>query len=218
MKIAITGPSGSGKTTLARALAKRLGFPLGYWGSRYSAALLGFSGPYDSDKANLSTYIEYRASGATARAAAVCAQSAYRRNPGETCRALFQRTIRSSKIDHELSIRAFVTDRCYLDDQVYSDMAGSTAGSNVAAIMQTADTYGVLFYMPSSRFQSIDGDPARLSDPEYHAAFTAKLEKLIARVRMQPKGCEVIELSDPTADGVAEEAISHLNRLGFLDD
>lgn len=51
IRVAFAGASGTGKTTLARAVAKHLSVPMCPVGSRETAAAMGFSSPYDVDKA-----------------------------------------------------------------------------------------------------------------------------------------------------------------------
>ena len=112
---------------------------------------------------------------------------------------------------------AFVSDRTFLDDAVYAELS---SGDNVRsrAILATSEGYDVVFHMHSDRFQDLGDDPARNRDPSYQEEFEAILCKILKRVACQKSGAEVIKLTDPTAEGVVEEAIYHLERLEYIDD
>ena len=150
MKVAFLGASGCGKTTLAKYVSSDvLKVPFNPIGSRSVAASMGFSNPYDVDRASAQHY-EGRLSATEARSGQVeaeqwltsaysgpeewlaterkvIAEEAIRQytagDPkwGRTMRPAFQRRLAADKIAWEQAHPdGFVTDRTPLDDCAYA--------------------------------------------------------------------------------------------------
>lgn len=60
MRIALTGSSGTGKTTLAKYIAEKYKLEVNPIGARQVAAMMGFSNPYDVDKAGKRSEFQQR--------------------------------------------------------------------------------------------------------------------------------------------------------------
>lgn len=177
MRIAFCGASGTGKTTLARVIGQELGLSMNPHGSRSTAKKMGFSNPYDVDRASLKWYQALLKEGHTPELAAIEAIDDYNSHGGETCRSLFQRELQRTKIDWEREQtredRGFIVDRTTIDDFCYASMHSPDAldTSFLNNAKNHMAVYDMVFYTPVSSFINIDGDGARVGEIAYHRAF-----------------------------------------------
>lgn len=150
MKIAFMGASGTGKSTLARYVSQRYQIPINPIGSRSVAASMGFENPYDVDRAGR--------------------------------REEFQLRLMREKLEWESHNRSFVTDRTALDQYIYAELENARTPErelewmlhDIQANLIDA-AYDLVFWTPVEYHQSLDGDPSRKVDADYHQHF----EKLI---------------------------------------
>lgn len=172
MRIAFCGASGTGKTTLAKYLADRVELPFNPVGSRSTAAELGFSSPYDVDKACSKAYHRALAGGGTAAEAAERSlEVGCTDHP--TMRGEFQRKLQLAKIEWETANPDFVTDRSTVDDFVYCALHNYKAMDEgyLKRAQEHLKTYDIIFFTPMNAFHNVSDDPARLGEKTYHKVF-----------------------------------------------
>jgi nicotinamide riboside kinase len=173
MKIAFCGASGTGKTTLAKWLAEYLKVPFNPVGSRSVAAELGFTNPYDVDRACAQFYERAIQGGASVEEAAQSSlESECSDHP--TMRTHFQHTLQRAKIAWEGEHKHFVTDRTTVDDFAYCALHNVRGVDN--AFLERAEqwtrTYDLIFFTPILSFHNTAGDPNRVEDDSaYHEVF-----------------------------------------------
>jgi predicted ATPase len=152
MRLALSGPSGTGKTTLAIALAERLRLPLCPVGARSVAADMGFSSPYDVDKAGLRK--EFMRVLTQQKGAWEAAHDSFVTDRTHYDNLAY--TLMENPLDIDRSILETVK------------LAGSR--------------YDHLVVCPLSVFQKLGTDVSRRHDAEYHAKYQSVLWSLIERL------------------------------------
>ena len=186
MKVAFCGASGTGKTTLARYVSELLSIPVTPVGSRSVALELGFTSPYDVDRASLATYQDYKRYGESqapkwANEAMIAWADGDRE--GGSCRPIFQQKLQDEKIRWEASVPDFVSDRSSLDDCAYAIVHAPEVAT--AAFIKRALSHAreldFLFVCPLSSFQNLGDDPTRVTDADYHVRYEVILMGLLAQ-------------------------------------
>ncbi len=186
MRVAFTGPSGTGKTTLAAFVAEETGLPVNPVGARSVALSMGFTNPYDVDRANGQVYQTGLDRSFSPELCAEGAMDMWKdgRRDGPTVRPLFQNSVQLGKIAWEISHQdGFVTDRTPLDDMVYALLHCPDVVDR--AFIERAQKhmmqYDRIFICPVSGFHSLADDPARVQDLEYHHRYEAILLAFLSR-------------------------------------
>lgn len=191
MKIAFTGASGTGKTTAAKKITEEFGLEFLDVGSRRVAKYLGFDSPYDTDRADLQVYLDmlYAFEDLSNINANSVRGDAYSENKeaarvaieayegGVSCRQMFQRVLRETKIATEEKLGSFVTDRTTIDDLCYSSIHGEVTEEFVEQGIEHCSTYDLVFFLTLESFQNLGDDPLRRTEPEYHARYQTVLEE-----------------------------------------
>ena len=192
MRIAFCGASGTGKSTLAKWIVENAaelkldGIELNPVGSRSVAKAMGFSSPYDVDKAYGPTYDDFiTQKNLRPEAAAFAALVAWEARPqGPTVRPRFQLKLQADKIAWEADradAGSFVTDRTPLDDLAYAVLhcREIVDAAFYERAMEHTKSYDVVFYCPLPAGQWLDNDSARVVDKTYHVLFDALLWGLL---------------------------------------
>lgn len=184
MRIAFAGSSGTGKTTLARFVSETYGLPINPVGSRSVAQAMGFSSPYDVDRASAWFYTDAIQRGLTPTEAASTAILAHEQGhkPEPTMRVRFQTRLQLEKIAWELEHQSgFVTDRTSMDDMTYALLHCPSAVDRgfIERATRHMDRYHRVLFLPLSSFNDMAGDPARVADLDYQARYEVVLHGLL---------------------------------------
>ncbi|CAB4203451.1 Fer4_NifH domain containing protein [uncultured Caudovirales phage] len=186
-RIAFAGASGTGKSTLAVALSQHLQLPVNPVGSRSVAASLGFLNPYDVDRASLESY-ERLSPDYPLGSVVELAMENWRLDPScRTVRSLFQAKLQTAKIDWENAARppGYVSDRTTMDDMAYALLHCPSVVDRafIKRAREHLREYTHVIFCPLDSFYAHAGDPARVSDIEYHYRYEAILRGLLADER-----------------------------------
>ncbi len=184
-RIAFAGASGTGKSTLAVTLAQHLQLPINPVGSRSVAASLGFLNPYDVDRASLDTY-ERLAGKFPLGSVAEASMEEWQQNPTQpTVRSQFQVRLQTAKIDWERARSGYVSDRTTMDDMAYALLhcPGVVDRAFIRRAREHLREYTHVIFCPLDSFYAHAGDPARVTDIEYHYRYEAILRGLLADER-----------------------------------
>lgn len=141
---------------------------------------MGFTSPYDVDRACLDTYRALLADGP--HRAARTAMDRY--VPGKSAvRSLFQEMLLDHKIAWEAEHDVFVTDRTVADNLVYLVMhnAPSLTESYLQRVSQGMKRYDHVFFTPVREFQDLAGDRSRWGDTAYHQVYDWTLRAILDR-------------------------------------
>ena len=171
MKIAFVGASGTGKTTLANMVAKEFSLEFNPVGSRSTTKAMGFSNPYDVDKASANVYDSCMFLGFSL---ADCAKMALESgDESNSVRPRFQKRLQLTKIEWESSRDNFISDRSTLDDFAYTALHAVNSIDCKFALRAREHmlTYDLVFFCPIESFINLSDDPARVKDLQYHRVF-----------------------------------------------
>lgn len=184
MRVAFAGSSGTGKTTLARFVSETYGLPINPVGSRSVSQAMGFSSPYDVDRASAHVYEFAVREGRSPNEAAEVAIGAYEagEHPMPTMRPVFQVRLQQAKIAWEIDhASGFVTDRTSMDDMAYALLHCPSAVDR--AFIERAQThlgqYTRVIFLPLASFNELEGDPARVNDLDYQVRYETILYGLL---------------------------------------
>lgn len=183
-RIAFMGASGVGKTTLAEWLCAELGIEMNPVGARSTASIMGFSSPYDVDRACAETYYDDVSEqlGIGSKAAVSRSIEDWADN-GTSMREIFQRKLQADKIAWESDKLSFCTDRSTLDDAAYAYIHCEAIRQDTAFMDKSFSgfnvyTHVVFIDMSHEILQALQSDPARVLDLEYHKKFENLLKEL----------------------------------------
>jgi predicted ATPase len=153
MRIAFTGSSGTGKSTLARFVADHYGIPLNPIGSRSVALEMGFSSPYDVDKAGKRAEFQRRL------------QS--------------EKVAWETKHDMFVTDRSTLDELAYTS---LHDVQTAVSPDYYRTALEHMNRYTLVVRCPVATFCSLDNDPKRLNDIRYQQVFDALLHGLLMTV------------------------------------
>jgi predicted ATPase len=149
LRIAFAGSSGTGKTTLVKHVAEVYGVPMNPVGSREVATAMGFSSPYDVDKAGRRA--EFQA------------------------RLLAEKVAWESEHEDFVTDRTVCDNLTYL---ALHDVHAVTSEA-IAMVRQGLARYTHVFFCPMASFFHPGDDPARVKSRAYHEVFESCLSGLI---------------------------------------
>ena len=148
LRLAFSGASGTGKTTLTNILAQALKLPICPVGSRTVAAAMGFSSPYDVDKAGVRGEFQQRL--LTEKAEWEAAHDSF----------ITDRT-------HLDSLAYCALHSVYDVNKKYVD-----------EVFRRTGRYTDIIFTRMDYFHDVGGDPARVADTTYHRLYEHLLEGL----------------------------------------
>jgi hypothetical protein len=166
MRIGFIGCSGCGKSTLARYVSEKYGLPICPVGSRSVAAAMGFSNPYDVDKAG--------------------------RRP-EFQRRLFEEK-RAWELEHEsfVSDRTYFDNLIYA---IMHGCTQYMVDGELVEYATAMKRYSLVIHCPLAAFQNLGDDPARIVSKTYHQVYEFMTTKLIYdSLHIDLEGLEVASL------------------------
>lgn len=181
LKIAFSGPSGTGKTTLALALSDAI--PRMSVSSGYSRRL--------ADSWGLS--------------------SPYEVDADPSLRIQFQRELLETKLQTELGLRSFVTDRTGADEYAYTMLHCPQLCADLeytSGLVYLTGRYDVVFFCSTSTFQNTAGDPVRKTDPFYHQASERLMLEFYRKYEIP-----IRRIGSGSVDERVEEVLEYLKQL-----
>lgn len=150
LRIAFCGASGTGKSTLARSVSDALALPLCNVGSREVSAAMGFSSPYDVDRA------------------------------GKRREFQLELLTQKTKWELSHSRIGFVTDRTHADNLAYTAIHSPEIVPDMLEDARMAsERYTHVFLCPLSAFCDTGNDNQRRHDRDYHQQFERCLLELL---------------------------------------
>lgn len=148
LRLAFSGASGTGKTTLTNILARALDLPVCPVGSRTVAAAMGFSSPYDVDKAGVRAEFQQR--------------------------LLTEKAEWEAAHDSFITDRTHLDNLAYCTLHSVYDVNEKYVDKVLARTCRYTD----IVFTRMDDFQIVGDDPARVADKSYHRMYEHLLEGL----------------------------------------